>query len=137
MADNVLVQSAGGGSVSSRLVRSWTETAGVGGVWGYTDSEYEEYTITATPAAGYSFVRWVGADSQGGTPAVTPGTSQNYTVRVLVRSISYHDKANPDYVTVNTCLPYTFTAYFASGRLLYGSAGRLLHGSYGTLIFEG
>ena len=136
MAYNVLVQSAGGGSVSVSLVRSWTETSG-SELWGYTDSVYEEYTITATPDTGSSFVRWIGEDSQGGTPTVTPGAAQIYTVRVLVRIISYHDKDNPDDVYINTNLPYTFTAYFHTGRLLYGSSGALLHGSTGHLLYEG
>ena len=54
-----------------------------------------------------------------------------------MKTISYHDKDNPDNVYVNTNLPYTFTAYFASGRLLHGSSGTLLHGTSGTLLYEG
>ena len=86
-------------------------TVSGGGSFHYGDS----CTVTATPNAGFKFIKWTATDS---AQAAEVSASSSYTFNVTGNA--------------------TFYAHFksATGKLLHGASGTLLHGASGTLLHD-
>lgn len=86
--------------------------------------EWAYFKLWAKAAPGYSFIKWeITGDTYPGMQ--TTYTEPNITVGLL------------SVPQLHSAMDLYATAYFANGKLLYGSAGKLLYGAGGKLLYSG
>lgn len=106
---NVIAQSGQGGTASATLVRQRTITSGSpDSYYGVITDYYEDYTLTATPDTGYSFVNWTCVTAEG--VSLSPTSSNPFTFSLFVKSHSNEG----DYIPRS--LPRTYTANFTQNQ---------------------